>query len=144
MAKDEKPSFYKSVASGIGGWIRGALTGGVAGGLAGAVIGGIVALATGDIAALGMGAAIGGGTLASIGATAGIITGVVKSREAGQPSAEDVVNVAKITFAQGVATGQAMVMEEAQQQMQAATKFQDRLAAERAAKAQGIGQNQRG
>ena len=116
---EKKPSFFSSVMSGIGGYVKGAisaaLAGGIGGALIGAVIGGIT-LATGGAAtipaaigavalsALG-GAGIGAAVMAPLGALAGMITGVVKSREAGQPSAKDVINVAKISFAQGVQAG---------------------------------------
>ncbi|MBY0407907.1 MAG: hypothetical protein K2Q01_09465 [Rickettsiales bacterium] len=116
---EKKPSFFSSVMSGIGGYIKGAITAGLAGGFGGAIIGAIVGgigLALGGpvtlaagAAAVGMsalgGAAIGGSILASLGAVAGMVTGVVRSREAKQPSAEDIVNVAKISFAQGVNVG---------------------------------------
>jgi|GEM_PF-4795429 len=118
----KRPSFIGSVMSGIGGWIKGALSGGLVGALGGALVGAIVggvglALATGaapltlaaGAIAVGLsaatGAGIGAAALGAVGAVAGTVTGVVRSREAGQPSAEDVVNVAKISFAQGVAVG---------------------------------------
>lgn len=116
----KKPSFAGSVMAGIGGWIKGALSGGIVGAIAGAVVGAVVggiglaiaanpvtlaagALAVGATALTGAG--IGAAALGSIGSVAGTVTGVVKSREVGQPTAEDVVNVAKISFAQGVAVG---------------------------------------
>ncbi len=124
---DKKPSFFASTLSGVGGYIKGAITAGIAGGLGGALIGAVVggvglalAGASGGLlpalAAVGAaslsGAGIGASIMAPLGALAGLITGVVKSRETHQPSANDIVNVAKISFAQGVQVG--AHMEQAQ------------------------------
>jgi hypothetical protein len=119
---EKKPSFVGSVMSGIGGYIKGAFSAGVIGAVAGTLIGAVIAgvslalggegaAATlgegvGQVAATAItGAAIGGGILAPLGALAGLVTGVVKSRETKQPTADDIVNVAKISFAQGVQVG---------------------------------------
>lgn len=116
---EKKPSFVSSVMSGLGGYVKGAITAGLAGGAGGAVIGAVIAgitLATGGAATVAagalavaggalIGAGIGAAVLAPLGAVAGLVTGVVKSREAGQPSAQDIVNVAKVSFAQGMQVG---------------------------------------
>jgi hypothetical protein len=177
----KKPSFISSVASGIGGFIKGALSGGVMGALGGAAIAAIAvgvaaiagvpilaATATAAAAAgtttatvagfssvaalLGIeataltagavvgsaaltGAAVGGAALATVGAGAGTLTGVIKSREEGQPKAEDIVNVAKISFAQGVAVGHNIEHSAQVQHGHAATKHADKVTTERAAMA---------
>jgi hypothetical protein len=141
----KKASFFSSVMSGIGGYFKGMLAGGVVGAVGGALVGAVIAgitLATGGVATAGIaaaliggqaltGALIGGSALASIGAIAGAITGVVKSREANQPTAEDVVNVAKISFAQGVAVGHNL--EHAQHHQQGKGQHADRYLKEKAA-----------
>lgn len=155
----KKPSFISSVASGIGGFIKGALSGGIMGALGGALVGlaavGIAAIVipTAPIAAaagfLGLaadatvgavlgsaaltGAAVGGAALATVGAGAGTMTGVIRSREEGQPKAEDIVNVAKISFAQGVAVGHNI--EHSAQVQHGHTKHADKVTNERAAMA---------
>lgn len=145
----KKATFVQSVMAGIGGWVKGALSGGIVGAIGGALVGalvggallaaGTVALpATGALAAgaaiVGLtaakGAAVGAAALGSIGATAGTITGVMRSREIGQPSAEDVVNVAKISFAQGVAVGHNI-----EHAAHTSGKHAERVTADRAAQA---------
>lgn len=137
----KKPSFFASVASGIGGFIKGTLAGGFMGVIGGGLIGAL-AIAVGaimggplTIAAVGasalLGATIGASALATVGAAAGTMTSVVRSREAGQPTAEDVVNVAKISFAQGVSVSMMQGAALAQQQPET-THNRDKLAAQRA------------
>ncbi len=158
MDLPKKPSFFSSVASGIGGFVKGALSGGIMGVIGGslialaavgiAAVAGVPMLGVGSVAAflateaattgavVGAaaitGAAVGGAALATIGAGAGTITGVIKSREEGQPKAEDIVNVAKISFAQGVAVGHNIEHSAHQQH---ATKHADKVTTERAAMA---------
>lgn len=114
-----RPSFSSSMLSGISGFIKGALSGGLTGIVGGAIVGAIVGgitLATGGAASLaigaaavaetaGVGAAIGGMLLAPLGALSGLVTGVVRNREANQPTATDIINVAKVSFSQGVQVG---------------------------------------
>lgn len=139
----QKASFFSSVMGGIGGYFKGMLAGGVVGAAGGALVGAVIAgftLLTGGVGTLGVaaavvgaqalsGALIGGSALASIGAIAGAITGVVKTREANQPTAQDVVNVAKISFAQGVAVGHHL------EQAQGHGQHADRYLKEKAAQA---------
>lgn len=105
-----------SRGAGIGGFIRGfiktALTGGVIGGLLGGLIAGAAMLVGGaPLALAGIGAsalaggAIGAAILAPIGALSGMVTGIVRSREANQPTAQDIINVANISLAQGINVG---------------------------------------
>jgi hypothetical protein len=119
---DNKPSFLGSMMSGVGGYVKGLLAGGAIGAITGGILGAVVTL--GNPLGIAAGAAIGGATLGGIGALAGTVTGVVKAREAQAPAAQDVVNLANITFAQGVATGQ--------QLEHAKGGFRARLEAERA------------
>lgn len=144
---NQKPSFFSSVLSGIKGWAKGWLAGGVVGlalgaalgAAAGLVIPGMAEFASSTIgsnvgAVLG-GATVGAATLAAgfsgIGSLAGMATEVVRSREAAQPSASDITNVAKISYAQGIATGHAI----AQQQEAEQTTFRDKEMQRRAAAA---------
>ena len=82
-------------------------------------------------AAATLGSGIGAATLGLIGAAAGTITGVVKSREVPQPGMENVANIAKVSFAQGVAVGHSIE----QAAHQGTTKHQDKITTERAAMA---------
>lgn len=129
----EKPSFIKSTVSGMTGFVQGTLTGGIIGAAGGAIIAGILAAFTGGLGAIG-GALIGGGVIGalamgSVGAMAGTMTGVVKSREASQPSAQDVVNVAKVAFSQGVIVGH--TMSQNPELVQEENKWRDKVARER-------------
>jgi hypothetical protein len=151
--QDAKPGFLSSMMSGIKGWVKGAIAGGVIGLIAGAVIGGVVALinpvagaevfalTTAETASLGaatitvIGTALAGASaLGSLGGLAGAMTEVVRSREAAQPSAQDIVGVAKMSFAQGVAVGHNIAQQ--QQQEQAGPSFVERENQRRAAAAQ--------
>lgn len=114
-----KPTFAQSVVSGIAGAAKGAISGSITGAIGGAFVGaalGGLAVATGGAAGvLAALATIGSATLGSsvigaavfapIGALAGLVTNVVKSRETRSPTATDMANVAKISFAQGVQVG---------------------------------------
>ncbi len=123
MATDtmQRPSFFESVKEGAKGWIKGALAGGSVGAVTGGIIGFLVTLGN-PFGAL-AGAVALGGLFSTIGATAGTVTGVVRSREARIPSTQDMLNLANITYAQGVATGQ--------QLEQAKGGYADKIAAER-------------
>lgn len=130
-----KTSFMGSVIEGAAGAVKGAI--GL--GLLGAAIGAIVGVALGGfglmgvpsiIAGLGTGAMTGGIMGANAGSFLGAITGIVKSREANAPEAQDVVNVAKISFAQGVQVGQQHGAEIAHSH----SPHAERIAAERAQK----------
>lgn len=125
-------SFTESVASGMSGWLKGMLYGGAMGAIGGAVIYGLMALMTGGTSAV-AGAAIAGmiqmGIIGGgLGATAGLVTGVVKSRETGG-SAEEMAHVANVSFTQGVAVGQ-------QAQQGQSTYFRDMIEKQRAQAAQ--------
>lgn len=106
--------------SGIGGYVKGALAGGFAGAVGGALVGAVIAGAsllfagaTGGLSvAAGMvvgealgGALLGAMALAPLGAIAGLVTGVMKSREQNQPSASDVVGIAKVAYSRGLQSG---------------------------------------
>lgn len=128
------PTFLQSVASGIKGFIKG----GLAGAAVGIAVGGVVGAAAGlllsglslVLPAIGLGAYFGGAILGSIGALAGLTTEVVRSRESASPSANDIVNVAKVSYAQGIATGHGLAQE---QQAGQSTQWQDRENQRRAA-----------
>jgi len=93
-------------------------------GMSGAVLGSLSGAATGAFA--------GASLLASIGAWAGLTAGVVKSREANQPSAEDVVNIVKIAHAHGVGVGSHIQLQN-QHAHTHVKSFEERLKIERAA-----------
>jgi len=112
---EQKPSFIYSVIKGVGGFVKGALAGGTVGAVGGGLLGTIAMLAEmvfawqpGFVLAFGvikMGAIIGAAAFGAIGALSGAMTDIVRSRETAQLSAEDVVAVAKISYAQGLANG---------------------------------------
>ena len=137
---DGKPSFFKSMMEGIKGYVKGALAGGVVGVISGAAVGallgavGLVSLSTGAAAIAG--AIWVGSAMAGVGALSGTVTGVVRSREAANPSAQDVLGVAKATFAQGVAVGQQMGQAQAVEAQEQGTRWQDRERQRRAQAAQ--------
>jgi hypothetical protein len=126
-----KPSFFSSVASGIKGFFKGIIAGGTVGVLTGGIVGGIVGALTLNpmsiLGGIGLGAAIGGATFASIGAAAGTTTEVVRSREIGQVSGQDVANVANIAFAQGVTVGHDMTMAKAAEAHATSQHFQEMI-----------------
>lgn len=136
-----KASFVSSTWEGIKGYVKGVVAGGIIGIIGGAIGGAVLGFVTGGfgleaaIATGLMGGAIGGVSLAGIGGVAGAMTGVVRSREANQPTAEDIVNVAKISFAQGVGVGQHLGHEQVRQATKSVTHHQDKIKGERAAMA---------
>lgn len=122
-----RPSFLSSMWSGVKGFVKGMFAGGAVGAVAGAVIGAVIGVATGGFSAVALGvmgvtAYFGALAMGSIGGMAGMATEVVRSREAVQPSANDIINVAKVSYAQGIATGHGM----AQQQEAEQTTFRDK------------------
>lgn len=149
----ERPSFIKSVMSGIVGFVDGVIAGGLIGAVGGAIVGAIYAVVTGDVANAGTiateSAALSGTLMGSVGGVAGAMTGVVKSREAGVPSAQDITNAVNIAFAQGVGVGHNIAQVQQIEETQALAKmrgeenkWRDKIAAERtAAQNQGQGKN---
>ncbi len=144
---EEKKSFLDSTTDGMWGFIKGALTGGVIGALAGAAIAGIAALVfpgvgevlgaaiTGQAATLSkvgvtlVGGLVGASTFGAIGGYSGMATEVIRGRESTQISGQDVANVAKISYAQGMMVGHNIAQE---QQAEVTTKFRDKVAQQRA------------
>jgi hypothetical protein len=112
---DTKPTFFQSMMSGIKGWTKGLFAGGAVGAATGLIVGAIIGLLPGVALATAAAYGLGYGTLlfASVGATSGAVTEVVRSREAHQVSGQDVTNVAKIAFAQGVSVGQQVTLAQA-------------------------------
>lgn len=133
-----------SVVSGIGGMISGGLGMALVGGALAAAVAGVAALVPGGLelvqstvkaafptlateatagaaGAIGYAAAAGAIALGAIGTALGGIAGVIKSREIGRPSIED---IAKTAFAQGVAVGHAIEAQE-QALAQESTKFRE-------------------
>ena len=120
------PSFLKSTWEGMKGAIKGLLAGAGFGAVVGVAGGAIIGAMTGDIATgMRIGAELMTGLFASVGVTAGTMTGVVKSRESGKVSIEDAVKAVQVSMAQGMAVEQmrAQAME---------SKWQDKIAQERA------------
>lgn len=128
----------------------------------GAIILGAAGLAVGGLVGLGIDLAGGGGAFAAaaqatglsttaytalasaltfgqmaaaVGAVAGAATGVMQRREPQAVDPQDIVNIANISFAQGMEAGrsQSVSMASKMDVAQTATRFQDRLAAEKAA-----------
>ena len=129
----QKPSFFKSTKEGIAGFIKGTLAGGLVGIIAGGLVGAIIGAATGGfgLAVTGagalLGAAYGGAVLGSIGSLAGTMTGVVRSREAGQVSGQDVTNIANIAFAQGLSMGHERAMASPETSGPESRKFREMI-----------------
>lgn len=128
-------SFLGSLTDGVKGFAKGLLAGGVAGALIGGVVGATIGLLTGGVGIVGAmalaGALNGGAILASIAAPAGTVTGVIKGREAAQPSTQDVVNLANMAFAQGVAVGHERAMENPEKSQQESRQFRDMIEKQR-------------
>jgi hypothetical protein len=114
--QQQKPSFFSSVVSGIGGWFKGLFSGGVVGAIGGGLL--LTALAVGGALIAGnpvtwalaggaalSGATIGASVIAPIGALAGAVTGVVKNREAANPSAGELVNALNMAHQHGQMVG---------------------------------------
>lgn len=134
IVEPKKTSFTESLVSGINGAFKGFFTGGLIGIVSGAAIGAIIGIFTGGIGVAALaGAQAGGLLLASIGSTAGIMTGVVQSREKNQVSARDVVNVATISYAQGMGVGHTLAKDQATEEVQ--SHFRKKILEERAARA---------
>ena len=137
MAEQNKPSFFSSTMSGIGGYFKGAIAGALVGAAALAAITGILALTPlATAGAIGIAAAWGAGIFGSVGAVAGATTGVVKSREVAQVDAQDVVNVANIAFAQGLVTGHEITAENPKAAALESKKFRELVDKQRAAAAE--------
>lgn len=136
IQEPQRTSFAESLASGIGGFIKGAFSGGLIGAIGGAAVGAILALTgvlTGGVGAAALAAAAWGAAgMGAVGALAGTTTGVVQSREKNQVSAQDVVNVATISYAQGMGVGHHLAQEQAAEQKQ--SHFRDKILKERAAR----------
>lgn len=133
-----RPTFFSSVLSGITGAVKGAIGVGVLGAAAGVIVGvGLGAFAAAGAGTMAAGAVLGaisgGITGVEIGTVLGAITGIVKSRETDPPEAQDIVNLAKISFAQGVSTGRdKRVPEAALDEVEQAVSHKDREDARRA------------
>jgi hypothetical protein len=133
----EKPTFFESLKAGAIGMFKGAATLGIAGLVAGAALGAVLggtALIAGGAPMVAAAFAIG---FAEIGITVGGIiggfTGVAQNREAQAPDAQDMINLANISFAQGAATAQNknVTQSSLDELQQASTHFQNKLAAEK-------------
>ena len=83
-----------------------------------------------------VGAELVGIPMAFIGAISGSVTGVVTSRETATPTANDVMGVAKMAYAQGLSTGLAQQQEVSKEAE--TTKWRDKYTQEQAAKAVAI------
>lgn len=119
----EKPTFFQSMKSGINGYIKGLFAGGAVGAVTGALVGaavaglaaaGVITIGATTLGAIGIGALVGANIFAGIGALSGMATEVVRSRERGQVSGQDVANVANIAFAQGITVGHELTVQNEQ------------------------------
>ncbi len=143
----DKPTFFGSLNASSWGFVKGAIALGVIGALGGAIIGtglgafgiGVATTTTSFVSLAGavkgalLGAAIGAASLAELGAVIGTYTGVMQYREAATPSAQDIINVANISFAQGVSVGKNQNISEraAEQVKEAKRHFQETLTQQR-------------
>ncbi len=132
----EKPSFFESLKAGFFGMVRGAVIVGAIGLVAGAGLGALlggIGIVPGGAAAVATVGAIGFAQMGvSVGGLIGSFTGIAMSREAVAVDAQDVINVANISFAQGVETGRSKsVSKEAFEELaHSAGHFQEKLKAE--------------
>lgn len=140
----KRASIGSSVVSGIGGMISGGLGMALAGGTLAAMAAGVTMVIPGGAEALqsilqttfpslaadatagvtgaiGYAAAAGAIALGTVGTALGGVAGVIKSREIGRPRIEE---IAQTAFAQGVAVGHAIEVQE-QQMAQESTRFRD-------------------
>ena len=140
----KRASIGSSVVSGLGGMVSGGLGMALLGGTLAAMAAGVAALipggletiqpvlqsafpslaaeaTAGTVGAIGYAAAAGAIALGAVGTALGGVAGVIKSREIGRPRIED---IAKSAFAQGVAVGHALEVQE-QLMAQESTKFRD-------------------
>ena len=135
LEQPKPTSFLRSTWEGIKGFFKGGIVGGGIGAIGGTVVGAAIALVgaffmpgaiTWGLGGVGgaavFGAALGSLSLATIGMPAGVIAGVVKSREAAQPSAGALVNALNMAHQHGELVGQQQVVQQlmAQQQQQQA------------------------
>lgn len=133
----QKPSFTSSLIAGAVGFAEGLLVLGLVGAIAGGGVGAILGatgLLAGEILGGAMVGAINTGLIAaSIGATVGPIVGVIQHRESASVDTQDVINVANIAFAQGMASckNQNVSEKSANNVLESADKFQKQLAAEK-------------
>lgn len=132
----QRPSFLSSVMAGVMGAVKGALALGAIAAVGGAAVGAIASGGAIPVALAFAGLAGYAGGL--LGASIGGYTGVLQSREAAAPDAQDIINVANISFAQGVEVGhhQQAAQQSIAQVREAKNHFQEQLAAQRA----GVGQ----
>jgi len=124
----DQPSFFNTLMSGTKGMAKGAaILGGiglVTGALLSFVFGGAPAVIGGAI-----GFALMGGAAGSL---IGAFTGVAQSREIQAADPQDIINLANITFAQGVAVGRSKELskQNAVELEQAASSFREKIASE--------------
>jgi hypothetical protein len=143
VPQQEEPSFFQSVKSGIGGFIKGIFAGGTVGAVTGAVIGaavaglaaaGAITIAATALGAIGTGALIGAVAFGAIGSFSGMTTEVVKSRQKiHHVSGQDVLNVANIAFAQGITVGHEMTVQNAKEGAKKSDHFRKMVEERRAA-----------
>jgi hypothetical protein len=135
MAQD-KVSFLDSLKAGAFGMAKGAvmlgLLGIVAGGALGAALGAASIIPGGAATAATLGAIAFGQMGTVIGTIIGGFTGVVASREVQAVDAQDVINIANISFAQGVEVGRSKKISHGAvtELQEAAGHFREKLAAE--------------
>ena len=132
-----KPSVIGSLAAGTLGFIKGAIALGAIGAAVGTVIGaglGAFGIGTSSMAAGAAFGAVRGVAYAALGAIIGGASSVMQYREAKGPDAQDIINVANISFAQGVEVGRNQnISEHAIEKLKEAQRtFQQTIAQQRA------------
>lgn len=134
--QQERPSFFESLIAGAKGIVKGAIVLGAMGLIGGGLIGGLLGgtgIITGGALVAGLAGGVAMGNMGVlVGGIIGAVTGVVQHREAANPDPQDIINVANISFAQGVETGRHKnVSQEACTELhEASSKFRDKLKSE--------------
>lgn len=123
-------SIGSSIGSGMAGYVRGAIALGVVLGAVGLVSGLLAAgFEMGALTTALSSASFGLG----LGGLIGAVTGVMQNREKAAPDAQDIINVANISFAQGVSAGKSQSVSEPSKEeaIAAGDHFRKQLATEK-------------
>ena len=123
----DRPGFFETLISGAVGMAKGAM---ILGGI-GLAVGGLLSLALGGAAAVVSGA-LGFAMMGAVaGGLIGAFTGVAQTREAQASDPQDIINLANISFSQGVSVGRSKELskERAEELEQSASHFREKIAA---------------
>lgn len=147
----KRATMGESIASGLRGMVSGGLGMAIVGGAGAAILAGIAAMipgggeltllgkalsaipqlsGVGTLASIGAVAAAGAAALGAVGTALGGMAGIIKSREIGRTRIEE---IAKLSFAQGVAVGHALEEQAQMIREEQTTKFADKVPQKKAA-----------